>query len=135
MLIKAWPRFRGMFTLRVNSQCVTYVAARSQLPVNHLFLHQVLHPAHLHLVHVVHERGPIRAPFCAHQGLWLTGGVNRGRIVVGGGHAVAAVADPEAPQARGDARAGEGPPAALAGNRPVMSVHLWEVTLMSQCQL
>lgn len=81
-----------------DSQCVTYISADSQLPFKHLFLHQVLHSANLHLIYVVHKTGPICTPVCPFHGLRLAGGVTRGGIIMSGGHAVAAVADAEASQ-------------------------------------
>lgn len=80
------------------SRLQIYICTYSQLPFKHLFLYQVLHSANLHLIYIVHKTGPIRTPVCTFHGLWLAGGVNRGGIIVSGGHAVAAVADAEAPE-------------------------------------
>ena len=112
---------------------MTHVAADSQLPLEHLFLHQVLHPAHLHLVHIVHKTGPVRAAVRALHRLRLAGRVHGGGVVVSGGDAVAAVADAEASESRRDAGAGEGSSAALTGDGPVVPVDLWEVNT-AECE-
>lgn len=96
----------------------------SQLPVVHLFLHQVLHPPNLHLVHVIHKAGPVCAAVTTVHGLRVVGGGLRGRVVVSGGHTVAAVADAEASESGGNAGSCEGLPAALARHWPVVSVDL-----------
>lgn len=75
-------------------------SADGQLPSKHLFLHQVLHSADLHLVYVVHKAGPIGALVPTLHGLRLADGVNGEGIVVSGGHAVAAVTDTQALESR-----------------------------------
>lgn len=67
-----------------------------KLPLKHLFLCQVLHPANLHIVHVVHKAGPVRAAVSTVHGLLMGGGRLRGRVAVSGCHTVAAVANAEA---------------------------------------
>lgn len=113
-------------TLQIHR--VSYVGADSQLPFKHPFLHQVLHPADLHLIHIVHEAGPIRTHVCALRGLGLAGG----GVVVSGRHAVAAVADAKAPETRRDAGSREGSPAALARHRPVVPMDLLVVNTVRE---
>lgn len=95
-----------------------------QLPFQHLFLHQVLHSANLHLVYVVHKTGPICCPVPTFHGLWLAGRVDGGGVVIGGGHTVTAVTDAKAPESRRNVWAGEGSPAALTSYWPAVPVNL-----------
>lgn len=67
-------------------------------PLENLFGCQVLHPANLHVVHVVHEAGPVRTAVTAVHGVLMGGG--RLGVAVGGRHTVAAVADAKAPESR-----------------------------------
>ncbi|TNN88001.1 hypothetical protein EYF80_001582 [Liparis tanakae] len=103
---------------------VHHISADSQLPFKHLFLHQVLHSANLHLVDIVHKTGPVRGHASAVHGLRLAGRVSAGGFLVSGGHAVAAVADAEASESRCDAGSSEGPPAALTRHWPVVPMDL-----------
>jgi len=95
-----------------------------QLPVPHLLLHQVLHAAHLH---VVHEAGPVcaAAPTVS-PSLRGAGGirVRGGARVVADGAGAAVAADAESLQALGDVLAVERSPAALAHQRHVVAVAL-----------
>lgn len=104
---------------------MTDFGALGQLSFQHLFLHQVLHSADLHLVHIVHKARPVCGPVRTHHRFRLGGGVDRRRIFVSGGHTVATVADAKAPQSRGNARPGERSPTALARYWPVVPVNLW----------
>ncbi len=127
-LTQTVKQFKECFPLWIQRatdlQCVTYISTDSQLPFKHLFLHQVLHPANLHLIHIVHKTGPIRTTVCTFHRLWLAGWVNGGGVIMSGGHAVAAVADAEAPESWWNAGSGESSPAALTWHRPVVSVDL-----------
>lgn len=94
-----------------------------QLPVPHLLLHQVLHAAHLH---VVHEAGPVCAAAAVSPSLRGAGGirVSGGARVVADGAGAAVAADAESLQALGDVLAVERSPAALAHQRHVVAVAL-----------
>lgn len=93
-----------------------------QVALHQLFLHQVLDPADLHVVRIVHQTRPDGALVGPLHGLRLDGDVGGGRVVVRRGDAVATVAEAEALESRRGA--GEGSTAALAGHRPKVSVNL-----------
>lgn len=95
-----------------------------QMALHQLFLHQVLHPADLHLVRVVHQAGPDGALVRTVHGLRLDGDVGRGRVVVRCGHAVATITEAKALESRRNVGASEGSPAALARHWPEVSVNL-----------
>lgn len=93
--------------------------------LHQLLLHQVLHPADLHLVRVVHQAGPDAGLVRAVHRLWLDGDAGGGRVVVRRGHAVAAVTEAKAFESGRNVGAGEGSPAAFARHWPEVSVNLW----------
>lgn len=77
-------------------QCFFQCLSDRQLPLKHLFLYQVFHPANLHLVHVVHKAGPVPTAVSTVHRILMGGGELRARIIVSGCHTVAAVTNAEA---------------------------------------
>lgn len=94
------------------------------MTLRQLFLHQVLHPADLYVVNIVHQGGPDGALVGAVHRLWLDGDVGGGRVVVRRGYAVATVTEAKALESGRNVGAGEGSPAALARHWPEVSVNL-----------
>lgn len=94
------------------------------MALHQLLLHQVLHPADLHVVDVIHQSGPDGALVGAVRGLRLDGAVGGGRVVVCRGYAVATVAEAKALESWRNVGTGEGSPAALARHGPEVPVNL-----------